>query len=170
MGDQITGVLEQMKRTLPDKLSDLVEVALQDLNKVEALTLRDRVERISKAVRQGYSRPEHRAMKNITGRSFRFIVVDDPFRILLQAGALVACSMACTPEQKYPPREEEAGLMCDRYRELGCPEGKPTAKGKACEVVVTNAAEAGIDLIGDVACVERADDCEQVRACTGGSQ
>lgn len=58
-----------------------------------------------------------------------------------------------------------ARKVCGRLRALKCQEGKLTAEGASCERVLDNATKEGIDLIGDVACVERATSCEQARGC-----
>jgi hypothetical protein len=77
------------------------------------------------------------------------------------------------PDPSSDPWEEpvEEGVstaakrVCTRLRALKCDEGKATAEGASCERVLDNATREGIDLIGDVACVERATACDQARSC-----
>ena len=89
---------------------------------------------------------------------------------LLLAAAL--SSGFCQPQPGPPPGPAPldgsvtaCSASCSKYRELGCEEGKPTAKGHTCEEVCNNAAESGIDLGGPADCIAAAKDCASVEKC-----
>lgn len=87
----------------------------------------------------------------------------------------LACACACPPRGPSPPppipQDAVAGMTpcdssCYRYRQLGCPEGRPTPAGHACEDVCLNAADHGVDLGGAVQCTSVAGTCQEVRGCS----
>ena len=64
-----------------------------------------------------------------------------------------------------PADATEIERVCTRLRDLGCKAGQPTANGATCEEYITNAVENGIDLIGDVECIEAATTCDAAEDC-----
>lgn len=88
----------------------------------------------------------------------------------LLALAMCACTTQVYPEEpkKRPITVEGANDIertCNKLRALGCSEAKETPEGNTCEAVLTNAAENGIDLVGDVVCVLDATSCAAVENC-----
>lgn len=70
-----------------------------------------------------------------------------------------------TPAREVPVERSEVGRVCDRLRDLECKAGEPTPEGATCEEVISNAAAEGIDLVGDVDCVEAATSCDAADHC-----
>lgn len=83
---------------------------------------------------------------------------------------LGACTPQTSPEEPTKPVElvdgdDDATVVCNRLRELGCPESRDTPEGNTCEEVLRNAAAEGIDLVGDVDCVVASTSCVAAEAC-----
>lgn len=64
-----------------------------------------------------------------------------------------------------PEKPSDIERVCNHLRSMQCEAGKPTPEGATCEEVITNAATQGIDLAGDVACVEAATSCKAADEC-----
>lgn len=78
--------------------------------------------------------------------------------VLFAAAALVHCLPPLPPGPK--PACEKA---CAQLVELGCPEGKPSARGVPCLDVCMSAVASGVDL--EPECVAQAGDAAAVRRC-----
>lgn len=77
----------------------------------------------------------------------------------------------CTPPvptpiepEPLPPAPASCASMCDRMRQLGCEEGKPTDGGASCEMVCENAEQSPVPM--PVACMAQARSCAQVPDCS----
>ena len=89
---------------------------------------------------------------------------------VLTTVALTACNLPSPNPVPPPPPPVDVDApdverVCNRLRQLGCRAGETTPEGATCEDVLRNAAQNGIDLVGDVECVESASTCEQASAC-----
>lgn len=86
------------------------------------------------------------------------------------AAGLVACNSDALPPKPplpYSPSGRDAldtplGKVCERLREVGCPEGWPNRKGHTCWETYTGAAEYATV---PVDCLLDAQTIEAVRAC-----
>ena len=88
-------------------------------------------------------------------------------RLLLLAVALAA--FAGCPRPINPPPNPDASpdcvSACARLAALGCRAGQPTPKGRPCTDVCERAASSGV-IEWDVACIARAQTCDETEGCT----
>lgn len=88
------------------------------------------------------------------------------YRLLLTTAFLalvlrVACTPAPPPEPPAPaPDTGDCGAVCDRWRQLGCEEAKPTPHGASCEVVCDSLAR-----YWHLSCLAAVSSCEEIEAC-----
>lgn len=83
--------------------------------------------------------------------------------------------LACQHPVEIPPvpvvpraideKPDDISRVCNHLRSMQCEAGAPTPEGATCEEVITNAATQGIDLAGDVQCVEASTSCEAADKC-----
>lgn len=92
---------------------------------------------------------------------------------------LCVAIFGCATQQPLPPlppndpgdhptvdeAKDDVERVCAVLRKHNCEEGQNTAEGNTCETVIRNAAREGIDLVGDVECMLRANSCEAARQC-----
>lgn len=83
--------------------------------------------------------------------------------------ACVGCPPPGPPEPPGPPpgphpKGSTCKDVCDRYDELGCPEGEDTPDGKTCEAVCENVQASGI-ISWNLDCRAVITACDQVDSC-----
>lgn len=84
--------------------------------------------------------------------------------LLLIGGVFAVCTPP-TPMHPAPVGQDDIETVCNWLRVNNCEAGKDTPEGATCETVHRNAAQNGIDLVGDPACVTTATSCEAADLC-----
>ncbi len=101
-------------------------------------------------------------MRSFTIAALLAFIVSLPLSV-----AVAGCWSPGPPPQPPKPEPVEGATCasaCDRFRELGCPEGEDTAGGGTCEEVCQNVQDSGI-IEWDLECRTGVDACDQVDSC-----